>query len=51
MNVIQATARGECGKQIWDRLDLWKIQAERIMVEASADQLAMTRGAANSSLP
>jgi len=45
MNVIQATTRSECGQKIWSRLDLWKMQAERIMVEASADQLAMTRGA------
>lgn len=45
MNVIQATTRAECGQKIWDRLDLWKIQAERIMVEASADRLAMAKGA------
>ena len=44
-HVMQATTRGECGDRIWDRLDLWREQAERIMVEASADQLSMARGA------
>lgn len=43
--VLQATARSECGERIWDRLNLWRDSAERIMVEASADQLAMARGA------
>jgi len=43
--VMQATTRGECGDRIWDRLGLWREHAERIMVEASADQLAMARGA------
>jgi hypothetical protein len=45
MQVLQATTRSECGDRIWDRLGLWRDDAERIMVEASADQLAMARGA------
>ncbi|MDG6925643.1 MAG: hypothetical protein JRN09_03725 [Nitrososphaerota archaeon] len=45
MNVMDATPRSECGERIWERLDLWRDAAERIMVEASADQLAMARGA------
>ena len=43
--VLEATTRSECGDRIWDRLNLWRDSAERIMVEASADQLAMARGA------
>jgi len=45
LNVLEATPRDECGERIWDRLGLWRDAAERIMVEASADQLAMIRGA------
>jgi len=45
MNVLEATSREECGTKIWDRLGLWRELAERIMVQASADQLAMARGA------
>jgi hypothetical protein len=44
-NVLEATPRSECGDKIWDRLTLWRETAERIMVEASADQLANVRGA------
>ncbi len=44
-NVLEATKRSECGDKIWDRLNLWRETAERIMVEASADQLANIRGA------
>ena len=43
--VLSATTRGECGERIWDRLNLWRDSAERFMVEASAAQLAMARGA------
>lgn len=45
MNVLEATPRDECGQRIWDRLGLWRETAERIMVEASSEQLAMARGA------
>jgi hypothetical protein len=44
-NTLEATTRGQCGERIWDRLNLWRENAERIMVEASADELSMVRGA------
>lgn len=45
MNILESTPRRQCGERIWERLELWRDAAERIMVEASADQLAMARGA------
>ena len=44
-NVLQATPRSEIGEGIRGRLTLWRDQAERIMVQASSDQIARLRGA------